>query len=444
MEKIFLVIFGALACLCAIMNAPGLFYFLSITLLVWFLINRYCPQDDRKLISRVFIIGIMLKCAIAVIFYWSLIIRGEFYRSFVHAFSSFEWKAGVLFNDEFAYTMAGWEIKRFLAGEIIEKQLYFFMNGYLYWTALIYTLFGYVPLVIKLYNCLFSVIVAGLAYLIAREIFDRKVARIACIFVAFSPSLLLWSVTNLKDILNLLCFSVMFWGVIKFLNEARFKWFLILLLSAGMAISIRKDMTYLIAAFLIIITIAYLAKTRFFLSRFRKVIFLFLLFGLFCFALIVKGKTVEAQYDKFTYQFIHKQRGNISMGGHVYRIYPSEYYNNPGKKMSIVELSKSFVRGTINFFLSPFPWETLTLMELIYYPQVLIGYFFIPFTALGVLAGARNNNKARILLLFIILISLPMVLTDANVGTVVRHRDLIFPFMYIFTAAGLQRVCGRK
>ena len=442
MEKIYLKIIGILIFVLfftAIISAVSIFYFMFIVLLIWLILKK---QEDRKFLSNLFIVGMLIKCTIAILLYWSLVIRGQigavYYPEFFHYFNVLQIKAGTLFNDEFAYTIAGWEIKRFHLGEIVELPYYYFMNGYLYWIAFLYAIFGYSPLLLKLFNCLFSMLSAVFVYLIAGEIFDRKVAKIASLLTAFSPSLMLLSVTNLKDPLNTMCLAIIVWGILKIFKGGYLKWSGVVLIFFVIAVSIRRDMIYPLMALMVIASGFYVTK-KLMPGWFRKTLIFGSLIIIICYTIIAKRMVIEQKYNNLTYQMIDKQKGNFLSGGHVYKIYKEEYYKDTTKKISLVDLSLSLSIGGYNFFLTPFPWEITSWIEFFYYPQVLVWYILIPFTVLGILTGVRYSTEAGILFLFTVLVALPILLTEANIGTAIRHRDLIFPCIYIFSIAGLMR-----
>ncbi len=145
--------------------------------------------QERAEISKAFLFALALRIALAFIFYGLLVLV--------------DWRGyGVFFFDDEPFFD---EIGRALAEEW--RQGYFAVGNqdaypFVYFIAGIYYLFGYQPLLVRIFNAALSAVIPVLIYAITRDLFpDRtRLARVALWLAILSPDLLLWSVSSMRDI----------------------------------------------------------------------------------------------------------------------------------------------------------------------------------------------------------------------------------------------------
>jgi 4-amino-4-deoxy-L-arabinose transferase-like glycosyltransferase len=83
----------------------------------------------------------------------------------------------------------------------------------------------------KLLNCVFGALAAAAAYALAKELGGGRAARFAAVLAAFFPSLILWSVLNLKDTLVVLLIAVTMLGGLTFAKRPSLVWALVTILA---------------------------------------------------------------------------------------------------------------------------------------------------------------------------------------------------------------------
>src|SRR5439155_18910836 len=110
---------------------------------------------------------------------------------------------GFVLMDDRAYDKLGWGLTRVWTGELpgIRDTDEYLMVNYTYLVAGVYYLLGHSLLAAKMLNVAFGSLLPVVVFAIGAEILGRGAARIAALLSAFFPSLLAWSVINLKDIL---------------------------------------------------------------------------------------------------------------------------------------------------------------------------------------------------------------------------------------------------
>jgi len=82
--------------------------------------------------------------------------------------------------------------------------------------------------------------------------------------------------------------------------------------------------------------------------------------------------------------------------------------------------------------------------ELIYLPEQIVWYGLLLVAPLGVIVAARRNRTAASLLVaYLVPTAAAVAMTTGNVGTLIRHRTLIVPFVVWIGAMGLASVMQR-
>lgn len=120
---------------------------------------------------------------------------------------------GFLSEDEEAYDRVAWAQARAWrgVGHSVRSGDAYLLNPYTYAEAAVYVTVGHRPLAMKLLNCLFGALAAGLVFLTARQLFGHVAARISGLAAAFFPTTFLFSIVNLKDAMFLCAVALLLW-----------------------------------------------------------------------------------------------------------------------------------------------------------------------------------------------------------------------------------------
>ena len=98
----------------------------------------------------------------------------------------------------------------------------------------------------------------------------------------------------------------------------------------------------------------------------------------------------------------------------------------------------------MSFFTVPLPWQLASTRELSYLPEQLIWYVMIALLPVGLVAGWRRDPVATSLLAgFVLPTSVALALTNGNVGTLLRLRGIVIPFLIWLGAVGFCAVLQR-
>ena len=156
---------------------------------------------------------------------------------------------GFFSDDGPVYDSVGWEI----AQSWRSNTFYYYTgkNGFYYFNAIVYYIFGHHPLIIRWFNALIGSLIPVLIFLISKTIYNRRVGKLAMWLSVFSPSMIYYSAMHLKDIQVALMILVVIWSGILFRKKSHLKWATILGLSLLYLFSLRGQ-------YAIIVIISYL------------------------------------------------------------------------------------------------------------------------------------------------------------------------------------------
>lgn len=397
----------------------------------WLILPTSDDKQERVEVLRAFLFALVLRIGLAFAFYGLLAL--------------IDWKGyGVFFfDDEPYFDEVGYGLAQKWNGgyfALADTNAYPFV----YFIAGIYYLFGYQPLVVRIFNAALSAVLPVLIFCIARELVpgSKKIARVALRLAIVSPDVLLWSVSSMRDIQISL-------GIVSFV-------YVVVSLHRRPLVSLRN---LLVAPALLL-----------FLFLMRPVVGWFLILALGGYAL--------------TYVFLHKTKQSgialvlrvVGVAGiiaitHLVSVYQFDYnffdfssaqeyvqqryLENPTimKRYYLRDpsyLSKMFTHnlfdlssvglGLARGIFLPNPLWTVTVSGtnawVMFLPGV-IWYALIPFWLLGGLLFLRERNAKAI---FVVVLTLG-IFVSGTVGIAAalepdRARVPVLPFFYILAAYG--------
>ena len=297
-----------------------------------------------------------------------------------------------------------------------------------YCWANIYYFVGEYPFLPLVVNCLFGGSAVIFLYLITKEIYNYRVAILAALLFTFWPSLILWSSQNLKEPISVFMIMLTFWLVMKLTKKGhRIKYFLLIIISLIIYFKIR----FYFAIPLSISLIVYLIP-----KRKEQILFLILSFLILLMAALLLLK----------HNFVY-----LNAIGVIGRLDILQYLNHH-HTVKAVEASSAFLMGVdistpLNFLInsplfltyilfSPFPWQINNLLIAFASFEMLIWYSLFFFFVRGIIFTLRYKVKAAFAYVVYILLMVLVFFGEGNVGTLFRHRSLIWPVLFMFIAVG--------
>jgi hypothetical protein len=140
--------------------------------------------------------------------------------------------------------------------------------------------------------------------------------------------------------------------------------------------------------------------------------------------------------------------GHVFTSGHAYKLLDEGFYMHPGTpaawplQLTGLQAGRFLARAAASFIVTPLPWEMASTSELIFFPEHLLWLLIVLFIPIGaVVAWQRDASVTAVLLGFAMPTAAVLAVTTGNVGTLLRLRGLVTPYVLWFAAIGALAVC---
>jgi 4-amino-4-deoxy-L-arabinose transferase-like glycosyltransferase len=394
-------------------GAPAVILCAAAALLAAMLIGRTCEDD---LIMRVFVAALLFRLIIATIIY---------------VFEMHEYFGG----DALTYDEVGYMILQSWRGHIRADAYRQFVAprldtnwGMSYLTAVIYTLTGRNMLAPQFFNSVVGAATAPVIYRCAHHIFGNlRVARLSLLFMAFWPSLALWSAQGLKDGPIMFLLALAFLITLKLADRLRVSYCLLLACTLLCLLSLRFYIFYIVVASIVCSHVLGLGA-----SASKKTLRQFASVAILAGALVFTGisRTADTQIETFgSLEMLQRSRADQA---HFNSGYGKDLdVSTTAGVLGIVPL------GTAYLLFAPFPWQLSNLRQTITLPEMLAWWGCIPILLIGLRYAVRFKLRRSLpILLFTTMLTLAYAIFQANVGTAYRQRSQLLEFYFIFISVG--------
>ncbi len=304
--------------------------------------------------------------------------------------------------------------------------------GYYHLNAIFYTAFGESRLALVVLNMFAGVWTALITFYLTREILPVASAKVAAILSGVFPSLVLWSVLNIRDALaTLFTVLIVLYGIrlSKKFQPSHVSIFAAALL--GLAL-LRDYMAFLVVLGLGIgITTAVRTDRVVPTVLFGTAVALALTYlagqvGLFT-TLRPEGLLETAQTLRSGLQ-----RGATSAFG------VGAETETVGAAIQYIPIGASYL------LFAPFPWDVGTPLQRAAMPETLLWYPVFLCALLGLRIAIRNRVASAFIPVSVLLVVVSSyALVEGNFGTAYRHRAQIMPLFFIFSGVGLSWIKAR-
>lgn len=336
--------------------------------------------------------------------------------------------------DAFGYEREGAEIARrwMGVGEVAAGGGDTLLPTYAHLNALFHLVLENSSTALVVFNIFAGVWTSLLTFHLGRETMGERVGKVSSVLVAFFPSLVLWSVLNIRDALStFVVVTALLFGVRVF-RRARPSHLVVLLVALVALSALRDYMGFLVTAGLIVgwgvalrpgqVPSTLVAGTV--LVAF--VAFLGEEIGLF--------QTVTFDEPLETAERLRRslQQGATSAYG--------------------VDFDTSTLGGAIRFIpygfvfllFAPFPWAVETTLQMAAVPETLLWYPTFALFVVGLFRAVREGTSVIYVPFAVLLVvSTSYALVEGNFGTAYRHRAQVMPLFFLFSAAGILIVKAR-
>lgn len=416
-----LILIGLALCLCIGLlvpwfGAPAIALCAVTALIAGLLVSRI--EDDRVFLLRLFVMALYVRMIVAtMIFTFRL--------------------QGFFGGDAFQYDLFGFAVLKSWGGDSYYTALAdYFMNtdsgggwGMLYMVAGIYGMVGRNMLAVQFFNSVLGAATAPVIYMCSRRIFgNMRVARVASLFVAFYPSLVLWSSQGLKDgpIVFLLATAML--AALELGARINTRYFVMLVCSLFALLTLRFYIFYMMVA---AIGGAFIIGMRAITAQsFMRQFIVIVGIGL---SLTYLGVVRYASIQFETYgnlEAVQRSRLDQAQTGQSGFAQDIDVSTTSGA-LSLLPT------GLLYLLFAPFPWQLASLRQSITLPEMLVWWASFPLLVLGVWFTVKYRlRQASPILIFTPMLTLAYSLFQGNLGTAYRQRAQLLVFYFMFVAVG--------
>lgn len=357
---------------------------------------------------------------------------------------------GALSGDEAYYLTRALRSRDLLLGLAATKYDYFVASddyGRTSYLALLTTLqvmFGPTPYGMKVVNSLIFITGAALLFRMARNAFGAVPAFVGLAMLLFLPSLLVASMSLLKESLYSLVAAALTVAVLaaaRDATEARWRRSASATGAALVCLWLLDDLRRGAVA-IALAGIALAAVIRLCAGSRRRSLAAAAIAGAGLIVLLTVPSVQTATLSRVA-SVAKMHAGHVFTVGHAYKLLDEGFYKHPQTAISwdLVlsgpQALRFLVRAAISFVVVPWPWEMRSLSELAFMPELVLWYLMVAAFPIGFVAGWRLNPAATSLLTGMVLsTSAVLAVTTGNVGTLLRLRGLVIPTMVWLSAIG--------
>jgi hypothetical protein len=325
-------------------------------------------------------------------------------------------------------------------------------TSYVYVVAYAQYLFGPAPFAIHLLHVAFFVTGAVLLFRIARPGYGPRAALGGLTLVLLLPTLAAWSMAALKESLYFLLCAVSIGASVLAIRTNS----MVRRLAAGLVAiaAIAANDSVRSGAWLIVGggIIGGLALTA--LARKPLLGLLVVMLLLSALAGAWRSPAVRARVLAQLETAAERHLGNVHTEGHAYKLLDQRIYSesSPPKTavptMTPIEYARFVVRALGSTLVVPLPWQASTGVEVVFLGQQAIWYLMVIFGFVGMWTGLSRDPLVTFLFVGVTVAGGTVIgLNNGNIGTLVRFRDTVVPFVCWLSALGgvttLERCASR-
>jgi hypothetical protein len=330
--------------------------------------------------------------------------------------------------DAQTYERIGREISNYWAGGVVVPTAIRdgWRPGYYHLNAIFHLAFGDSRLALVVLNMFAGVWTALITFYLTKEFLPVASAKLAALLTGLFPSLMLWSVLNIRDALATLCtVAIVLYGMrLSKSFRPSYLWFFAVAL-LGLAL-LRDYMAFLIVLGLVIGSVTAIRPERMFgtmlfgTAAAMVVTYFADQVGLFS-SVRPEGLLETAQVLRTGLQ----QNATSAFGVGVET-------RTIGAALRYIPVGGSYL------LFAPFPWAIETTLQATAMGEALLWYPLFLLSILGFRISLRDRGATVLFPVSVLLVVVSSyALVEGNFGTAYRHRAQIMPLFFIFSGIGL-------
>lgn len=336
-------------------------------------------------------------------------------------------------------TDRGWGLKRYY-NNYIKKKIIAPANeyevGYItYFYSIIYAVYGFKPVLINFMNIILHLLTAILIYRSVKSIFDHRAAYLSIFFFLLNPISFYYSSTKIADSLFIFLVYLSIYFFIAAIKKNYWHTFFII---PPLYIIYFALKTHYFGPLVLVFIISYMIilfknnKKTFFILALLIILFLA---GIHINIQEKLGSYVRSSLNSIV---IH-QKGFYDTGGQVYQLFI------PGKDSqdyTLTDWGSYILRGWHHMLSEPILSSKISPALMLFFPFKILFLILCILAVPGILMAIRYGHiEAVIFINILIIIGTGIAMVSGNIGTMLRHRDVITPVIFIFSSFYITRFC---
>jgi hypothetical protein len=313
-------------------------------------------------------------------------------------------------------------------------------SAYIYLLAYVQYLTGPAPYGVHLLNLTLFIAAGMLLFRVVRSAYGPEAALLGLGLLAFLPTPFLWSISAMKESLYVFLEVVAMAATIAVLRSGNWAVKVVAASLAGAAIGANGT----VRAGAVAISVAGLTfgLVGSVIVRRRSLFVLALLVGISTGFLVLSRPAVQARILTQLKASAVQHIGHVRTEGHSYKLLDQRFYaagfrNDVVSTMTPVEGARFLMRAIAGFVLVPLPWQAESPQEIVFVAQQVVWYFIVGLSVVGLIAGIKRDALITCMLGgFAAAGAAAIALNSGNIGTMVRHRDTVVPFIVWLSALG--------
>jgi hypothetical protein len=320
-------------------------------------------------------------------------------------------------------------------------------NSYVTALTAAQVVFGPTPYAVRLLNTLLFTVAALLLFCLSCDAFGAAPARVGLVAVLFWPTLFAWSISLLKEPLYLFLGVLLLTSALGIVRDRSWRKRTI---DIGVAIAAAVLMKDLRPSALLLavggLTLGFAAHAALASKQVLRAVAVAAAIALVAAASI---PSVQRRIVGGLESAAKTHTGHVYTVGHSYKLLDAGFYLNPQTPaastltLTAEESARFVVRAIGSFVMVPAPWQLASTRELAYLPEQIAWYALVLLLPLGCVVGWRHDRLATCMLVaYVMPTAAGLALTNGNVGTLLRLRGLVIPYLVWIGALGVCHAVG--
>ncbi|MCU1381468.1 MAG: hypothetical protein JWL71_165 [Acidobacteria bacterium] len=321
-------------------------------------------------------------------------------------------------------------------------------SSYVTAATMLQVIAGPTPYSLRLLNAVLFTIGALLLFRLSHAAFGFTAALAGLAAVLFWPSLFVWSISLLKESLYFLLGAAILTAAVTALQARRWRIRGAALAGAALAAvliqGLRPGALGLAGAGFVT------GLALFFVSRSRRIAVALVAAALLVVAFGMSQPAVSARVISALEGTAKTHTGHVFTVGHDYKLLDAGFYVNPQAPaastltLTGAQAARYVMRAASSFVTTPAPWQLQSVRELAYLPEQIAWYILVLLLPIGIVAGCRRDRLVTCMLVgYVAPTAIALALTNGNVGTLLRLRGLVVPFLAWVSAVGFLATINR-